>query len=123
MHDEAITTNSPWHITTWLIAVLVALNLLDFGTTYYLMEYRGIEEGNPIIVYFIELLGTNWAILWFKVLVFGFLFSLYGFIKDFRAKCQTPVFVKTFGMVTIAYTIIVVSNFSIIFRNTALLPF
>jgi len=123
MDGETIKVSSQWHITTWFMLSLVVLNLFDFGTTYYLMEYRSIGEGNPIIAYLIELVGTNWVILWFKALVFGFLFVLYGFIQEFRAKCQTPAFIKIFGMMTLVYTLVVASNFSIILRNASLLPF
>ncbi len=123
MPGETLIVKPQWHITTWLIVSLAVLNLFDFGTTYYLIECRSLEEGNSFIAYLIELVGTNWVILWFKVLVLGFLFGMYGFIKDFREMCQTPTFVKTFGVITIAYTVVVISNFSIIFRNVSLLPF
>lgn len=122
--DGTITnSNTGWHITTWFIMALAVLNLLDFGTTYYAMEHMGVEEANPVLAYLIKLTGTTWVILWFKVIVFGFLFAMYGLVKEFRQKCQKSLLMSTFGGVAIMYSVLVASNFSIIFRNTTLLPF
>lgn len=122
--DAVITKNeTKWHITTWFIMSLVVLNLFDFGTTYYAMEHMGVEEANPILAYLIEATGTTWTILWFKVIVFGFLFGMYAFVQDFRQRCQKSLLMAAFAALVIGYTVLVASNFSIIFRNTSLLSF
>ena len=55
---------------TWLLFVLIFLNVLDFATTYYALGI-GAVENNPVMAFLMDNTGTVWSLLWIKVLVLG----------------------------------------------------
>jgi len=120
--EDAITNNK-WTSTTWMVIILAILNILDFGTTHYAIKNMGVEEANPVLAYFIEVTGTVWSILWFKVSAFAFFYIWYALSKEFYEKFQQPLLQWTLVIMTAVYSLVVLSNFSLIITNTALLPF
>lgn len=55
-------------ISTWLLFVLIILNVFDFYTTYEAIQLGGIEA-NPIMNFLMTYTGTIWSLLVIKVIV------------------------------------------------------
>jgi hypothetical protein len=106
--------NLNWHLSTWLILSVILLNYLDFQTTFYLMEYKNVEEANPFLNYFIMKHDTPWAILWFKIASISTLLVPYLLSTKWRDACQTTKMIWLLGLVNIYYLSIVIFNFNLI---------
>lgn len=110
--NTLIQNKQNWHLNTWLIISLIALNFLDFQTTIIAIEHYGYKEANPILAYIIDITGTLWSILWFKCTFLGLLFIPYIFVNKYREKCQTKRMVWILGGLNFIYLAIVISNIS-----------
>lgn len=92
---------------------LAMLNLLDFETTFILMQ-RGVEEANPILNYLITATGTPWVILWVKVIVLMLLFAPYAFWLKYRERCQKTDMAITLGVLNLYYSAVVILNLNLV---------
>jgi len=94
-----------------LVTILVILNLLDFVTTFIAIEYLDVSEANPILAYLMEVTGTIWVILWYKIVVIGgFLTLPYIFIRGFYERFQKRDVQTAFIILNIFYMAVVISN-------------
>jgi len=60
-----------------LFVVLIILNIVDFITTYVGINYYGRTEQNPVMSTAILWMGTVWAVLIVKAIVFGGVYYRY----------------------------------------------
>jgi len=111
----AIEQKTNLHLHTWLLIILVILNVLDFETTYIAIENGIAEEQNPIIAYFIELFGTTWAVLWVKCAVLFVVIAPYYLIESKKNVWESSRMMWTLVVLNLLYLAVVISNASKIF--------
>jgi len=90
-----------------MISAIVVLNLLDFFTTYIILEKMDGREINPFLVYLMDITNTIWVILVVKLIGLSW---ICGIAYHSWARCQRPLVFWTMLAVTIAYTIVVAWN-------------
>jgi len=95
------------------ISAIVVLNLLDFFTTYIILEKMGGSELNPFLVYLIDITGTIWSILVVKILALSY---MCGIAYSRWEGCQRPLVFWTLLVVSILYMLVVLWNSYIIFN-------
>jgi len=105
------------HPATWLLATLITLSGLDFACTYVIIEIGGGREINPIMNSVMQSAGTTWALLWYKLGLFGIVVSLYVFNDEFRRKWQSPFMLGVSSIANLCYLSIVIYSYHIIWAN------
>jgi len=90
-----------------MIGAIVVLNLLDFVTTYIILEKMDGREVNPVLVYLMDITNTIWVILVVKLIGLSW---VCGIAYRRWALCQRPLVFWTMLAVTIIYMIVVLWN-------------
>ena len=92
-----------------LFMLLIALNIVDFITTYVGIMSFGTKEMNPVMATAIQWTGTVWAVFGVKALVFGHIYYHYYHTDKGRLhwlKPRTTWFLVAFNVMFL----VVVSN-------------
>ncbi len=105
MNEQKPTT------TPILLISIGMLSFVDFILTYYVIEYMGGGETNPVLAYLIGLTGSIWVILWFKILTISAIVLPYIYSIKFWAKCQTKGVIWTLLAMILIYSMVVLSTF------------
>ena len=102
-----------WHINTWLLVILVILNVLDFQTTYIAIEVQRIaDEMNPVLAWAIEATGTVWVILWIKAIVLTVIVTPYYLTSEKAKVWRRPRMTWILAALNVLYAAVVISNFT-----------
>ena len=78
---ELLETANKKRINDHLFLLLVLLNIVDFISTYVGINVYGKTEQNPIMGYAIEWMGTVWAVLLVKAIVFAHIYYHYYYTE------------------------------------------
>jgi len=96
-------------VATQLLFVLILLNLLDFGTTYYALQIGGVEN-NPIMNHLMEYTGTVWSLLWIKVVVLNVAILPYYVIESKKNVWKSKRMIGMLMGLNALFLYVVVSN-------------
>ena len=94
---------------TWLLFVLIILNIFDFYTTYSAIQLGGVEA-NPIMNFLLTYTGTLWSLLAIKVIVLSIVIIPYYTIERKKNVWKSTRMTNVLIGINLLYLYVVVSN-------------
>ena len=94
---------------TWLLFVLIILNIFDFYTTYSALQL-GATEANPAMNYLMKYTGTVWSLLVIKVVVLSAVIVPYYTIQRKKNVWKSGRMTYILIGLNLLYLYVVVSN-------------
>lgn len=95
---------------TLLIVIFALLQVTDGMVTYFGLNFAGVDEVNPVLNLFVELIGLGYSIAVLKLA--GLVFVTFLFIE--RHKMKSLWITATLASADSFYSWVVVNNFSLV---------
>ncbi len=101
-HSQSLSLAFSWKDISFMTVILIALNLLDVGTTFYAVGVLGFSELNPLAVGFP---------IWIFALKFGICFipALYAYVLEKLSKQKYLLLPFIFSVILVEFYAFVVA--------------